>query len=118
MLQALHSRGVPSYKTSHIFYTNKIWTFIISSEAAFDALVPSLLVHLPHHLLHEKCDVEGWSILARAAFCNLKSKQKIPMLEHHMLLGNWREFETQFLSLYIYILISKLFLFYYSCFSG
>ena len=63
---------------THIFYTNKIWTFIIFFEIAFDALVLSLLVHLSRHLLHEKLDMEGRSILVQAEFCNLKSKQKVP----------------------------------------
>ena len=52
------------------------------------APIPSLLVHLSCHLLHERHDVEGQSILGQAASCNPTSKWKIPVLEYHMLLAN------------------------------
>ena len=54
--------------------------------------------------------MEGHSFLGQAASYNPKSKQNVPMLEHHMLLANWGEFDNQFLDLYVYTLIPRLFL--------
>ena len=36
-----------------------------------------------------------------------KSKYKVPVPEQHMLLANWGEFVSQFLGLYVYILLGS-----------
>ena len=83
------------YKKKNIYIYIYIWTFLIFSWNCIGAYVPSLLVHLPHHLLYGKRNVKRRFILDRVASCNPKLKQKVPYQNvHYILLATGGEFES------------------------